>query len=147
MVLSIVSRLYVTETKKRFSKWVNWHQTCRTFYTNDLTFYCKHVFQDENTIFFELLQTLAALLITKQVVGNVKEALVPFVKQKVKEWKQKKKLEKEKKELEKKGVKPDVNKNKELDTPLMNQAEIESNMPEYEVGTDKNRTQQVKRPG
>lgn len=76
---------------------------------------------------------MAALLITKQVVGNVKEALVPFVKQKVKEWKQKKKMEKEKKELEKKGIKPDVNKNKELDTPLMNQAEIESNMPEYEV--------------
>lgn len=80
-------------------------------------------------------QTLAALLITKQVVGNVKEALVPFVKQKVKEWKLKKKAAKEKKELEAKK-KTDVNsdKPKELDNPVMNQAEVESNMPEYEVG-------------
>ncbi|XP_031564579.1 anoctamin-8-like [Actinia tenebrosa] len=84
--------------------------------------------------FPRLKNTLAALLITKQVVGNVKEALVPFVKQKVKEWKQKKKMEKEKKELAKNqpADKKTGDKPKELDTPLMNQAEIESNMPEYE---------------
>ena len=65
----------------------------------------------------------------------MKEALVPFVKQKVKEWKLKKKAAKEKKELEAKK-KTDVNsdKPKELDNPVMNQAEVESNMPEYEVG-------------
>ncbi|KAK3731462.1 hypothetical protein QZH41_013659, partial [Actinostola sp. cb2023] len=91
-------------------------------------FYIAFYVQD----FPRLKNTLAALLITKQVVGNIKEALVPFVKQKIKEWKLKKKMEKEKKELEKKGVKTDANKNKELDTPLMHQAEIESNMPEYE---------------
>ena len=62
---------------------------------------------------------------------------MPFVKQKAKEWKQKKKLEKEKKELAKNQAadkKTDASKPKELQTPLMNQAEIESNMPEYEVG-------------
>ncbi|EDO38807.1 predicted protein [Nematostella vectensis] len=76
-----------------------------------------------------LKNTLGALLITKQVVGNVKEALVPFVKQKVKEWKMKKQAAKAKKEKEEKGEK---DKPSELDTPLMHQAEIESNMPEYE---------------
>ena len=88
---------------------------------------------------FVHLQQLAALLITKQVVGNVKEALVPFVKQKVKEWKLKKQIAKEKKEKDEKaqGPKPQAKDGKpsELDTPLMHQAEIEANMPEYEVGT------------
>lgn len=45
-------------------------------------------------------------------------------------------MEKEKKELAKNKPaekKTDGSKPKELDTPLMNQAEIESNMPEYEV--------------
>ena len=87
------------------------------------------------------LQQLAALLITKQVVGNVKEALVPFVKQKVKEWKLKKQEAKAKKELDEKEGKSKTGsggnektvKPKELDTPLMNQAEIESTMAEYEV--------------
>lgn len=86
-------------------------------------------------------QQLAALLITKQVVGNVKEALVPFVKQKVKEWKLKKQEAKAKKELDEKEGKNKASssgneksdKPKELDTPLMNQAEIESTMAEYEV--------------
>ncbi|XP_022784864.1 anoctamin-8-like isoform X1 [Stylophora pistillata] len=81
---------------------------------------------------------LAALLITKQVVGNVKEALVPFVKQKVKEWKLKKEEAKAKKELDEKEGKDKgaadkkSDKPKELDSPLMNQAEIESTMAEYE---------------
>ncbi|XP_073242923.1 anoctamin-8-like isoform X2 [Porites lutea] len=83
---------------------------------------------------------LAALLITKQVVGNVKEALVPFVKQKVKEWKLKKQEAKAKKELDEKegksktgsGGNEKTDKPKELETPLMNQAEIESTMAEYE---------------
>ena len=84
---------------------------------------------------------MAALLITKQVVGNVKEALVPFVKQKVKEWKLKKQEAKAKKELDEKegksktssGGNEKTDKPKELDTPLMHQAEIESTMAEYEV--------------
>lgn len=86
-------------------------------------------------------QQLAALLITKQVVGNVKEALVPFVKQKVKEWKLKKQEAKAKKELDEKEGKDKAaddkksDKPKELDSPLMNQAEIESTMAEYEVIT------------
>lgn len=86
-------------------------------------------------------QQLAALLITKQVVGNVKEALVPFVKQKVKEWKLKKQDAKAKKELDEKEGKDKAtgdknsDKPKELDSPLMNQAEIEATMAEYEVKT------------
>lgn len=90
-------------------------------------------------ILFIFLQQLAALLITKQVVGNVKEALIPFVKQKVKEWKMKKEEAKAKKEKDEKGGKDKAagneksDKPKELDTPLMNQAEIESTMAEYEV--------------
>ena len=91
-----------------------------------------------------LFQTLAALLITKQVVGNVKEALVPFVKQKIKEHKLKKKAAKEKKELEerKKTDKATADKPKELDNPVLHQAETESNMPEYEVrpATDRSET-------
>ena len=92
--------------------------------------------------FIYLSQQLAALLITKQVVGNIKEALIPFVKQKVKEWKLKKEEAKTKKELDEKGGKDKAagkggneksDKPKELDTPLMNQAEIESIMAEYEV--------------
>ena len=92
--------------------------------------------------FNDCFQQLAALLITKQVVGNVKEALIPFVKQKVKEWKLKKQDAKAKKELDEKGGKDKAagtgekeksDKPKELDTPLMNQAEIESTMAEYEV--------------
>ena len=73
------------------------------------------------------------------MVGNVKEALVPFVKQKVKEWKLKKEEAKAKKELEQKEGKDKgaadkkSDKPKELDSPLMNQAEIESTMAEYEV--------------
>lgn len=81
------------------------------------------------------------MLITKQVVGNVKEALVPFVKQKVKEWKLKKQDAKAKKELDEKEGKDKAtgenksDKPKELDSPLMNQAEIEATMAEYEVKT------------
>lgn len=74
-------------------------------------------------------------------MGNVKEALVPFVKQKVKEWKLKKQEAKAKKELDEKGGNDKAasggneksDKPKELDTPLMNQAELESTMAEYEV--------------
>ena len=75
------------------------------------------------------------------MVGNVKEALVPFVKQKVKEWKLKKQDAKAKKELEEKEGKDKAagdkksDKPSELDSPLMNQAEIESTMAEYEVIT------------
>lgn len=73
------------------------------------------------------------------MIGNVKEALVPFVKQKVKEWKLKKQDAKKKKELDEKEGKDKAagdkksDKPKELDSPLMNQAEIESTMAEYEV--------------
>ena len=70
------------------------------------------------------------------MVGNVKEALVPFVKQKVKEWKLKKQEAKAKKEKdEKEGKDKKSDKPTELDSPLMNQAEIESTMAEYEVTT------------
>lgn len=66
---------------------------------------------------------------------------MPFVKQKVKEWKLKKQEAKAKKELDEKEGKNKASssgneksdKPKELDTPLMNQAEIESTMAEYEV--------------
>ena len=77
-------------------------------------------------------------MITKQVVGNVKEALIPFVKQKVKEWKKKKDEAKKKKEEEKKAaesgntVKQD--KPAELETAKTKQPEIEAAMPVYEVG-------------
>ncbi|XP_067058166.1 anoctamin-8-like isoform X1 [Acropora muricata] len=97
-------------------------------------FYIAFYIQDMN----RLKNQLAALLITKQVVGNVKEALIPFVKQKVKEWKMKKEEAKAKKEKDEKGGKDKSagneksDKPKELDTPLMNQAEIESTMAEYE---------------
>ena len=64
-------------------------------------------------------------------MGNVKEALVPYLKQKAKDWKLKKKEAKAKKEDERGAEKSD--KRKELDTPLMNQAELESTMGEYEV--------------
>lgn len=100
----------------------------------------RHWTRDGNEcILLFFLQQLAALLITKQVVGNVKEALIPFVKQKVKEWKMKKEEAKAKKEKDEKGGKDKAagneksDKPKELDTPLMNQAEIESTMAEYEV--------------
>lgn len=92
-----------------------------------------------NSQLFSNYQQLAALLITKQVVGNVKEALIPFVKQKVKEWKLKKQDAKAKKELDEKEGKDKAasdkksDKPKELDSPLMNQAEIEATMAEYEV--------------
>jgi len=67
--------------------------------------------------------------------------LVPFVKQKVKEWKLKKQDAKAKKELDEKEGKDKAtgenksDKPKELDSPLMNQAEIEATMAEYEVKT------------
>ena len=69
----------------------------------------------------------------------MKEALVPFVKQKVKEWKKKKDEEKKKKEEEKKAqssgtsaaTKP--NKPAELETTKTKQPEIEAAMPVYEV--------------
>jgi len=57
----------------------------------------------------------------------------------VKEWKLKKQEAKAKKELDEKegksntGGNEKTDKPKELDTPLMNQAEIESTMAEYEV--------------
>ncbi|CAB3988342.1 anoctamin-8-like isoform X1 [Paramuricea clavata] len=85
---------------------------------------------------FDKLKTqLGALLITKQVIGNVKEALVPFVKQKVKEFKKKKDEEKKRKEEEKKAgnastAKPD--KPAELETAKTKQPEIEAAMPVYE---------------
>lgn len=65
--------------------------------------------------------------------------MVPFVKQKVKEWKLKKQDAKAKKELDEKEGKDKATgdkkseKPKELDSPLMNQAEIEATMAEYEV--------------
>ena len=67
--------------------------------------------------------------------------MVPFVKQKVKEWKLKKQDAKAKKELDEKEGKDKAagdkktDKPKELDSPLMNQAEIEATMAEYEVKT------------
>ena len=69
------------------------------------------------------------------MIGNVKEALVPFVKQKVKEWK-KKKAEKKKKEEEKKvdgGSTNKPDKPAELETAKTKQPEIEAGMPVYEV--------------
>ena len=75
------------------------------------------------------------------MIGNVKEALVPFVKQKVKEWKKKKDEAKKKKEEEKKAqgqgttaptsTTPD--KPTELDVKKTKQPEIEAAMPVYEV--------------
>ena len=76
------------------------------------------------------------MLITKQVIGNVKEALVPFVKQKVKEWKKKKDEEKKKKEEAKKaGNENNAKQDKpaELETGKAKQPEIEAAMPVYEV--------------
>lgn len=71
------------------------------------------------------------------MIGNVKEALIPFVKQKVKEWKKKKNEEKKKKGEAKKAAesgnttKPE--KPVELDTAKAKQPEIEAAMPVYEV--------------
>lgn len=76
------------------------------------------------------------MLITKQVIGNVKEALIPFVKQKVKEWKKKKDEEKKKKEEAKKaGIQNAAKQDKpaELETRKAKQPEIEAAMPVYEV--------------
>ena len=76
------------------------------------------------------------MLITKQVIGNVKEALVPFVKQKVKEWKKKKDEEKKKKEEAKKaGIENAAKQDKpeELETAKTKQPEIEAAMLVYEV--------------
>ena len=73
------------------------------------------------------------------MIGNVKEALVPFVKQKVKEWKKKKAEEKKKKEEEKKNVdsgsSSKQDKPTELETAKTKQPEIEAAMPVYEVHT------------
>lgn len=103
---------------------------------NYIIFLSKHWTTFKSQLFLNS-QQLAALLITKQVVGNVKEALVPFVKQKVKEWKLKKQEAKAKKEKdEKEGKDKKSDKPTELDSPLMNQAEIESTMAEYEVTTE-----------
>ena len=70
------------------------------------------------------------------MIGNVKEALVPFVKQKVKEWKKKKAEEKKKKGEEKKvdgGSTNKPDKPAELETAKTKQPEIEAGMPVYEV--------------
>ena len=67
----------------------------------------------------------------------MKEALVPFVKQKVKEWKKKKAEAKKKKELEKQAQTTTTpttsDKPSELDTAKTAQPEIEAGMPVYEV--------------
>jgi anoctamin-8 len=47
------------------------------------------------------LQQLAALLITRQVIGNVKEAVIPFVKSKIKLFKMGRKLQKDMEKKEK----------------------------------------------
>lgn len=70
-------------------------------------------------------------------MGNVKESLIPFIKQKVKEFKEnreKKKKGEEKTEKVKKGDENiDEDETDNLETTKTKQPEIEAAMPVYEV--------------
>ena len=75
---------------------------------------------------------MVALLIVRQIVGNIKEALVPYVMQKIKLYQMSKKMEKiEQQLLEKSNKGRDEN---ELeDKTMLTQAEVECQMKQYEV--------------
>nr|XP_006812289.1 PREDICTED: anoctamin-8-like [Saccoglossus kowalevskii] len=89
-----------------------------------------------------LRQQLAALLITRQVIGNVKESLLPYALERIKTIRMTYKLAKEHMEKEeaeenvadsdgKDGKVQDV-KQSTSSTPVLSQAEVESSMKKYE---------------
>lgn len=75
---------------------------------------------------------MVALLIVRQMVGNIKEALVPYVMQKIKLYRMSKKMEKIEQQLQEKYNKGH-DENELEDKTMLTQAEVECQMQQYEV--------------
>ncbi|EDV26289.1 uncharacterized protein TRIADDRAFT_22642, partial [Trichoplax adhaerens] len=90
-------------------------------------FYIAFYLQD----FRRLKQQLVALLIVRQIIGNIKEALVPYVMQKIKFYRMSKKMEKLEQQLLEKHNKGGDETEVE-DKTMLTQAEVECQMKEYE---------------